>query len=81
MIDLWAREAPRGLINLTVPYATRFIIHLEDAVNFVISSLTNMKGEEIFIPQGLPAVSMDDVANVYKEIYNCSIELIPIRRG
>ena len=81
VIDLWAREAPRGLINLTVPYATRFIIHLEDAVNFVISSLTNMNGREIFIPQKLPSVSMEIVAKAFQEIYDCEIKEIPIRQG
>lgn len=81
VIDLWAREAPQGTIYLTKPYATRFIITLEQAVKFIIESIDKMKGNEIFIPPNLPAVNMDDVASVYKEIYHCSIELIPTRPG
>ena len=81
MIDLWNKQATKGEIFITVPTATRFIITLEKAVEFIIESIDKMKGLEIFIPQNLPSVDMDVVAEVYKEIYGCTITEIPIRAG
>jgi len=81
VIDIWNSQAPKGEIFITKPYATRFIITLDQAVEFIIESIDKMKGEEIFIPPDLPAVNMYDVAEVYKDIYNCVIKEIPIRQG
>ena len=81
VIDLWNKQAPKGEIFLTVPTATRFIITLEQAVEFIIKSIDKMKGLEIFIPPDLPSVDMNVVAEVYKEIYGCTINEIPIRAG
>ena len=81
VIDLWNKQAPEGEIFVTVPYATRFIITLEQAVEFIIESIEKMKGLEVFIPKDLPAVDMMEVADIYNEIYNCDIKLIPIRQG
>ena len=78
VIDIWNREAPKGEIAVTKPFATRFVIQLQDAVEFIIKSIEDMKGGEIFIPPDLKAVSMDDVAEAYREVYTCRIKTIDL---
>ena len=41
---------------------TRFWITLEQGVNFVISSISSMKGGEIFVPK-IPSMKIVDLAN------------------
>lgn len=81
VIDLWNKQAPEGEIFITTPYATRFIITLDQTVKFIIECIDKMKGLEVFIPPKLPSVEMLDVAQVYAKIYNCKITTIPIRTG
>jgi len=81
VIDIWNKQAPEGEIFITTPYATRFIITLDQAVEFIIESISKMKGLEIFIPSDLPAVNMNDVARVYQKLYNCIITEMPTRQG
>jgi len=81
VIDIWNKQAPEGEIFITTPYATRFIITLEEAVEFIIESIDKMKGLEIFIPPDLPAVNMDAVAREYQRKYECKVTDIPVRIG
>ena len=39
---------------------TRFFITLDQGVNFVINSLKNMKGKEIFVPK-IPSIKITDL--------------------
>lgn len=48
-------------LTITNKGMTRFWISLEDAVKFVMRSLTDMQGGEIFVPR-LPAMKMVDLA-------------------
>ncbi len=51
-----ARELP-----ITDPRMTRFLITLEQGVDFVLSSLAMMRGGEIFVPK-IPSMKMTDLA-------------------
>jgi len=51
----------RETIPITHPAMTRFWITLEQAVEFVISSMSSMKGGEIYIPK-LPSMKITDLA-------------------
>jgi len=51
-----AKELP-----ITDPRMTRFLITLQQGVNFVMSSMTLMRGGEIFVPK-IPSMKMTDVA-------------------
>jgi len=57
---------------------TRFWISLEQGVEFVIKSLGNMKGGELFIPK-IPSMKIVDLAKVIAP--ECKIEYIGIRPG
>lgn len=50
-----------GEIPITDPRMTRFVITLEDAVQFVLSSLEDMTGGELYVPR-IPSVRVVDVA-------------------
>ena len=49
-------------LPITDPEMTRFWITLEHGVNFVISSISSMKGGEIFVPK-IPSMKIVDLAN------------------
>lgn len=62
VLHLWRRQAARKqLLTLTEVEMTRFIITMPQAVDFVLSALSRMRGGEIFIPR-LPAAKMLDLA-------------------
>jgi len=57
---------------------TRFWITLDEAVNFVIEKILNMKGGEIFVPK-IPSVNIIDVVKAVND--SADIEMIGIRPG
>jgi len=57
---------------------TRFIITIQEGINFVIKALKEMKGGEIFIPK-IPSMKILDLAKSFSEKY--SIKIIGIRPG
>ena len=65
-------------IPITDRRMTRFIISLKDAVNFVLLSLNEMKGGEIFVKK-IPSMNILDIANSIK--LNPKIKIIGIRPG
>ena len=54
---------PNKEITITRPEMTRFLITLQDGVDFVLKSLDIMVGGELFVPK-IPACSVADIANV-----------------
>ncbi len=67
-----------GIIPITDKRMTRFWITLEQGVNFVISSIDQMQGGEIFIPK-IPSMKIVDLACTVAP--NCKIKIIGIRPG
>ena len=57
---------------------TRFLITLTEGVEFVLSSLTRMRGGEIFVPK-IPSVKIVDLARVTGP--DCDQKVIGIRPG
>lgn len=58
LIDTNAKALP-----ITDPEVTRFIITLDQGVDFVLSSFLSMRGGEIFIPK-IPSVKITDLARI-----------------
>ena len=50
-------------LTITNPDMSRFIITLDQGVDFVIKSFKRMKGGEIFIPK-LPSITVKEIANI-----------------
>ncbi len=65
-------------LPITDERMTRFWITLDQGVNFVINSLKEMKGGEIFIPK-MPSIYIKDLAKVLNP--KAKLEIIGIRPG
>jgi UDP-N-acetylglucosamine 4,6-dehydratase len=73
MVADGAQELP-----ITDDRMTRFLITLQQGVNFVLSSMSLMTGGEIFVPK-IPSMKMTDVAAAIGP--NCKTKIVGIRPG
>ena len=78
VIPVFSEQKKRGKITITDPRMTRFWITLEQGVHFVIKSIEEMHGGEIFIPK-IPSMNIMDLAEVIAP--GCETENIGIRPG
>lgn len=78
VIPLFLEKKATGILPITDPRMTRFWITLEQAVEFVITSLQNMTGGELFVPK-LPSMNIMDLAEAICP--DCETEIIGIRPG
>jgi UDP-N-acetylglucosamine 4,6-dehydratase/5-epimerase len=78
VIPIFLAQRRRGKITITDPRMTRFWLTLEQGVRFVVSSIEQMHGGEIFVPK-IPSMRMDDLAETIAP--GCEIETIGIRPG
>ena len=68
----------KNMFNITDKNMTRFIITLNESVNFVFSCLKKMRGSEIFVPK-IPSYKLMDL--VYAFSKSPKIKIIGIRPG
>jgi len=61
VVPLFKKQKINGKITLTDERMTRFWITLDEGVRFVIRSIENMKGGEVFVPK-IPSMKMSDLA-------------------
>ena len=78
VIPVFLEQRRRGRITVTDPRMTRFWLTLEQGVRFVVSSLEQMHGGEIFVPK-IPSMRLVDLAESIAP--GCEIETIGIRPG
>ena len=78
VIPLFQKQRESGSITITNPDMTRFLITLQQGVDFVFSSLKNMVGGELFVPK-IPACTVSDLANVLAP--DCEKNIIGLRPG
>jgi UDP-N-acetylglucosamine 4,6-dehydratase/5-epimerase len=78
VLQMFIEQRKRGRITITDPRMTRFWITLEKGVKFVIRSVEQMRGGEIFVPK-IPSMRMLDLANAVAQ--GCEIETVGIRPG
>jgi FlaA1/EpsC-like NDP-sugar epimerase len=78
VIPLFAEQRPTGTLTVTDERMTRFWITLEQAVEFVLQSIDQMRGGEIFVPK-LPSMRVSDLAAAMAP--ECKIRVIGIRPG
>ena len=78
VIPYFLAQRPTGVITLTDPRMTRFLITLVKGVDFVCDSLDVMLGGEIFVPK-IPSVMISDLATVIAP--ECEQRVIGIRPG
>ena len=78
VVPVFVEQRKRGKITLTDPRMTRFWITLDQGVRFVIRSLEQMHGGEIFVPK-IPSMKLLDMAQAIAP--DCEIDCIGIRPG
>ncbi len=78
VIPLFLRLKSGGELPVTDERMTRFWITLEQGVDFVLSSLSHMKGGEIFVPK-IPTASIMDIAQALAP--SCRVRVVGIRPG
>ena len=79
VIPVFLEQRRRGnRITVTDPRMTRFWLTLEQGVRFVVSSIEQMHGGEIFVPK-IPSMRLVDLAETIAP--GCEIETIGIRPG
>jgi UDP-N-acetylglucosamine 4,6-dehydratase/5-epimerase len=62
VIPIFKTQAETGVVTITDERMTRFWITLEEAVDFVLSSLPLVQGGETFVPK-IPSMHITDVAD------------------
>lgn len=78
VIPYFLAQRPSGRLTITDARMTRFLITLDEGVEFVLASLERMLGGEIFVPK-IPSVKVTDLARVIAP--ECRQEVIGIRPG
>src|SRR3989338_1237008 len=78
IIDVIKKQRETGVVTITDKRMTRFWITLEQGVKFVLESLEDMQGGEIFIPK-IPSMGIKDLIDVCAP--QCELKYIGIRRG
>jgi UDP-N-acetylglucosamine 4,6-dehydratase len=68
-------------ISITDPTMTRFSITMEQALEFILSSVSMSKGSEVFVPK-IRAYRIDTIKDALNELFgNVEFEKIPVRQG
>ena len=75
---LFASQRDNGVLTITNPAMTRFLITLNEGVDFVLQCLENMVGGELFVPK-IPACTVGDIASVIAP--DCKWNTIGLRPG
>ncbi|MBU6149204.1 MAG: UDP-N-acetylglucosamine 4,6-dehydratase (inverting) [Verrucomicrobia bacterium] len=78
VIPYFLAQKKSGVLFLTDPRMTRFVITLDQAVSFVQDCLVRAQGGEIFVPK-IPSVRVTDLARIIAP--RCRTKVIGIRPG
>ncbi len=78
VVELFKQQREKGLVYITDERMTRFWITLDQVADFIIRSIQDMQGEEIFIPK-MPSMSIMNLKETIAP--DCKHEIIGIRKG
>jgi UDP-N-acetylglucosamine 4,6-dehydratase len=78
VIPFFLTQADKGVLPITDPRMTRFMITLEEAVDLVWHAFDDMVGGEIYVKK-IPSMKVTDVANAIAP--NAQHEVVGIRPG
>jgi UDP-N-acetylglucosamine 4,6-dehydratase len=78
VIPVFLEQRRNGRITITDPTMTRFWITLEQGVRFVVRSIEEMHGGEIFVPK-IPSMTILELSRTIAP--GCEIDVIGIRPG
>jgi UDP-N-acetylglucosamine 4,6-dehydratase len=78
VIPVFLEQRKRGKITITDARMTRFWLTLDRGVRFVIQSIEQMHGGEIFVPK-IPSMKLVDLAEAIAP--GCAVDYVGIRPG
>ena len=78
VIPIFKKQKETGTLTVTDERMTRFWLTLDQGVEFVLNSLEELQGGEVFIPK-IPSMKVIDLAKAISP--ECDIEIIGIRPG
>jgi UDP-N-acetylglucosamine 4,6-dehydratase len=78
VVQLFREQRLHGRLTVTDPRMSRFWITLEQSVEFVLESMEDMVGGEVFVPK-LPSMLVLDLAKACAP--ECRVEYIGVRPG
>ncbi|TWT64587.1 UDP-N-acetylglucosamine 4,6-dehydratase (inverting) [Allorhodopirellula solitaria] len=78
VVPFFESKRGEGVLPITSPDMTRFVITLEEGVEFVLKSFERMEGGEIFVPK-IPSVSIMDIAKAVAP--ECKTKVVGVRPG
>lgn len=78
VVPFFNQQREKGELPITDPQMTRFIITLQQAVEFVMKSFERMLGGEVFVPK-IPSTTILDIAKAVAP--ECTTRIIGIRPG
>ena len=78
VVPFFRKQAQSGTLTITDPEMTRFIITLQEGVEFVIKTFSRMHGGEVFVPK-IPSTTILDIARAVAP--HCETRTIGIRPG
>lgn len=78
VVPFFEKQKARGVLPITDMDMTRFIITLQQGVNFVLESMQRMFGGEVFVPK-IPSTRIMDIAEAVAP--GCKTKIVGIRPG
>jgi len=78
VVPFFQKEKAKGVLPITSPEMTRFIITLEEGVRFVLQAFERMAGGEVFVPK-IPSTTIMDIAKAVAP--ECKTKIVGIRPG
>lgn len=78
VVPLFLKQRSNGKVTITDDRMTRFWLSLEQGVRFVIESIEQMEGGEVFVPK-IPSTKVTDLARAIAP--DAKLEIIGIRPG
>jgi UDP-N-acetylglucosamine 4,6-dehydratase len=78
VVPFFQQQRSSGVLPITDPQMTRFIITLEQGVQFVLDSLERMSGGEVYVPK-IPSTRILDIAKAVAP--ECATRIVGIRPG
>lgn len=78
VVPLFKMQREKGTVTLTDPRMTRFWLTLDQGVRFVVRSIEDMHGGEVFVPK-IPSMRITDLAEAMAP--HCQRQITGIRAG
>jgi len=78
VVPLFQAQRASGVVTVTDPRMTRFVLTLDQGVRFVVDCIERMRGGEVFVPK-IPSARITDIAEAVAP--GARVEIVGVRSG